>query len=130
MNKTILVIEDEDSQRKILCEYLISKGFSVLEALDGIEGLAIALREHPCLILLDVRMPKMDGMTMMHKLRSDAWGKKAPIIILSNYDTSDTNLFQIILDEPAFYLLKADSSLDLVFEKVQEVLNQCKKIKS
>lgn len=127
MNKTILIVEDEESQRKILSEYLTSKGFSVLEALDGVEGLEIGLREHPDVILLDVRMPKMDGMTMMHKLRNDPWGKTASIIILSNYDTSDTNLFQIILDEPSFYLIKSNSSLDLVFEKVQEILSNKKK---
>lgn len=122
MNKTILLVEDEESQIKILSDYLAKKEFSILEAKDGIEGLEIALREHPDIILLDVRMPKMDGMTMMHKLREDAWGKKASIIILTNYDTSDTNLFQILVDEPALYLVKSNSSLDLIFEKIEEVL--------
>lgn len=126
MNKTILLVEDEESQIKILSDYLAKKGFSILEAKDGIEGLEIALREHPDVILLDVRMPKMDGMTMMHKLREDAWGNKASIIILTNYDTSDTNLFQILVDEPALYMVKSNSSLDLIFEKIEEVLSSKK----
>lgn len=122
MKSTILIVEDEESQRKILSDYLSKKGFETLEAGDGVEGLNLALTKHPDLILLDVRMPKMDGMTMMHKLREDSWGKKASIVILTNYDTNDTHLFQIILDEPAFYLVKSNSSLDAIFEKLNEVL--------
>lgn len=122
MKKTILIVEDEVSQRKVLSAYLTKKGFSILEAADGEEGLTIALAQHPDVILLDVRMPKMDGMTMMHKLRADEWGKTVSIIILSNYDTSDTHLFQIILDEPSFYLIKSNVSLDLIFEKLKEVV--------
>lgn len=127
MKKTILLIEDEESQIKILSEYLLKNNFSILEARDGVEGLQIALKEHPDIILLDVRMPKMDGMTMMHKLREDEWGKTASIIILTNYDTSDTNLFQILVDEPALYLVKSNSSLDLIYEKINEVLGSGKK---
>lgn len=88
----------------------------------GVEGLKIALREHPDLILLDVRMPKMNGMTMMHMLRKDPWGKTAAIIILTNYDTNDAQLLQISIDLPSYYLLKANSSLEHIFEKIQEIL--------
>lgn len=122
MKNNILLVEDEGSQVKILRDYLVKKGYTVLEARDGAEGLEIALKKHPDLILLDIRMPKMNGLTMMHKLREDAWGKNACIIILTNYDTSDTNLFQILIDEPALYLIKSNSSLNLISEKVNEVL--------
>lgn len=118
----ILIIEDEESQRTALCDNLTRKGFSILEAGDGVEGLRLALSEHPDIILLDVRMPKMDGMTMMHKLREDAWGKKAPIIILTNYDTSGTQIAQITTDQPAYYLTKANSTLEDILEKIQVVL--------
>ena len=122
MKYTLLIVEDEGAQRKILHDYLIEKGFLVLEARDGVEGLQTAIDKHPDVILLDVRMPRMDGMTMMHKLREDSWGKNAAIIILTNYDTSDAHLFQIIIDEPSFYIVKSNSSLDLIFEKLQEVI--------
>jgi CheY-like chemotaxis protein len=123
----ILVVEDEESQRKILHESLNQKGFSVLEAKDGTEGLLIALREHPDIILLDVRMPKMDGMTMMHRLRKDPWGKNASIIILTNYDTNDDQLSQISIDHPSYYLIKSNTPLDMILEKIQEVLDSKKK---
>jgi len=130
MKSTILIVEDEESQRKILSDYLNKRGFETIEARDGVEGLEAAISKHPDLILLDIRMPRMDGMTMMHKLREDSWGKKAAIVILTNYDTSDTHLFQIILDEPAFYLVKSNSSLDAIFEKLQELINSKNQEKS
>ena len=118
----ILIVEDDATQRKALSDTLIQKGFSVIEAKNGVEGLETALREHPDVILLDVRMPDMDGMTVMHKLREDTWGKKALIIILTNYDTSGDQLRQITTDSPAYYLIKANTSLEAVFEKIQEIL--------
>ena len=118
----ILIVEDEESQRKALRDNLTREGFFILEARDGVEGLSTALREHPDIILLDVRMPKMDGMEMMHKLRKDTWGKEATIIILTNYDTNDTQLKQIITDQPSYYLLKASSRLEDILEKIREVL--------
>ena len=130
MKSTILIVEDEESQRKILSDYLNKRGFDTIEARDGVEGLEVAISKHPDLILLDVRMPRMDGMTMMHRLREDSWGKKASIVILTNYDTSDTHLFQIILDEPAFYLVKSNSSLDAIYEKLQELIAAKKEVKS
>jgi len=123
----ILIVEDEEAQRKPLRDKFAQKGYFTLEARDGVEGLEAALREHPDIILLDVRMPKMDGMTMLHKLREDAWGKKASVIILTNYDTSDTQLLQITTDLPSYYLIKANSSLEEILEKIEEELEFKKK---
>ena len=125
----ILTIEDDTSQRKIICENLIHRGYSVLEAGNGSEGLKIALREHPDLILLDVRMPIMDGMTMMQKLREDAWGKSASIIILTNYDADDKQISQITRDMPTYFLLKVDNPIERILEKIQELL-ESKEIKN
>ena len=123
----ILIVEDEEAQRKPLRDKFAQKGYFTLEARDGVEGLEAALREHPDIILLDVRMPNMDGMTMLHKLREDAWGKKASVIILTNYDTSDTQLLQITTDLPSYYLIKANSSLEEILEKIEEELEFKKK---
>lgn len=122
----ILLVEDEEAQRKALRNSLAQKGFAILEAMDGVEGLEIARRERPDIILLDVRMPKLDGMAMMHKLRADPWGKKASIIILTNYDTNDEQLFQLASDQPSYYLIKANSPLESILEKIQEVLESKK----
>ena len=63
--------------------------FSVLQATNGEEGLTVALRDHPNLILLDIIIPVMDGMTMLRKLREDAWGKDVPVILLTNLNDAE-----------------------------------------
>lgn len=123
----ILIVEDEISQRKALADSLTRNGFTILEARDGVEGLQVALREHPDLLLLDIRMPRMDGMTLMHKLREDAWGKKVSIMILTNYDINDVQLSQITIDLPTYYLLKANNTLEDIVEKIQEILEEREK---
>ena len=65
----ILIVEDEMIINKMYAEELRSQGFLVLTATNGGEGLELALREKPNLILLDILMPIMDGLTMMSKLR-------------------------------------------------------------
>lgn len=82
--KKILVIEDERAILELFANQLEDKDITVLSAKDGKEGLLLALKDHPDLILLDLVMPKMDGITMLKKLRSDTWGSIVPVIILTN----------------------------------------------
>jgi CheY-like chemotaxis protein len=123
----ILVVEDDLTQRRILVDNLKEKGFIVLEANDGVEGLRISLHEHPEIILLDIRMPRMDGMTVIHKLREDNWGSKALIIILTNYDTNDEQVSQVTVDHPSYYLIKANNPMENIIEKIEELLSSSKK---
>ncbi len=126
-NRKILVIEeveDEASLRKVLHDKFTREGFNVFEAKDGIEGLDIATREHPDLILLDIIMSKMDGLTMMQKLREGGeWGKNVPVVILTNLSADDDKINRMITEyEPAYYLVKADHSMDDLVEKIRERL--------
>lgn len=73
--KKILIVEDEESLLKTLGEKFTLEGFEVVKAQNGVEGLRVALQEHPDLILLDIVMPVMGGMEMLGKLRQDDWGK-------------------------------------------------------
>ena len=120
--KIILITDDDEALRRMYRIKLAKEGFRLLEAADGEEGLKVALENHPDLILLDVKMPKLDGMGVMKKLREDAWGRQVPIIIISNSDSSDDAIREIGRDEPAFYLLKPNYSLQDVVEKIREVL--------
>lgn len=118
---TTLIVEDEPAMLRALTETLTRAGFTVLEAHNGQEGLAVALREHPDLILLDLIMPVMDGMTMLRQLREDAWGKTAPVIILTNL--SDAAKASEALQHHAFdFLVKSDWKLEDVVRKVRERL--------
>ena len=121
--KKILIVEDETSLRNALCEKLTREGFAILEAKNGEEGLEVALREHPDLILLDIIMPVMDGMTMLKKLREDAWGKNAKVIILTNLSDND-KMAEAITQGTFDCLIKSDRTLEDVVKKVKERLGE------
>src|SRR5687767_1816899 len=77
----ILIVEDEAPVRNVLTRCLELTGFSVLQASDGEAGLAMALREHPDLVILDVDLPQLDGVTVCARLRERSFG--APILMLT-----------------------------------------------
>jgi len=81
MTTRILVVEDEEPLRLALCDALRAEGFEVLEAADGEAGLALALREGPEVVLLDLMLPKRDGFAVLKALRADRL--QAAVIILS-----------------------------------------------
>jgi len=82
--RKVLIVEDELPLRDGLGDKLAGKGFEVLKAANGKEGLNVALNNHPDIILLDVLMPEMDGIAMLKTLREDVWGKDAKVILWSN----------------------------------------------
>lgn len=122
--KKILIVEDEIDMREALVDELTRSGFATLIAKNGKEGLASALRDRPDLILLDIIMPEMDGMAMMKQLRTDAWGKTVPIIILTNASANDKILQGVVADEPSYYLVKSDWNLADVVGRIKEVLDK------
>lgn len=120
----ILIVEDELVINKAYADELRDEGFLVLTATNGRDGLELALREKPDLILLDILMPIMDGLIMMDKLREkDLYGKNVPIILLTNLSASEEKIIQAITkNEPAYYLVKSDWDLSQVLEKIKERL--------
>ena len=80
-NERILIVEDEQAMRQVLGDALERQGYRVLSAVNGADGLDMALREQPDLIVLDVMMPKLDGFTVFQELRS--LGNKTPILMLT-----------------------------------------------
>ncbi len=122
--KTILIIEDEAPMLKVLSETLTENSFEVIQSTNGQDGLALALQKHPQIILLDILMPKMDGQTMLHKLREDDWGKTVPVVVLSNISPdNDSDLQAIIQNQPAYYFMKSNIKLDELVEKIKELLS-------
>jgi len=117
---TILIIEDEKSLRGAIVDILRLKDFLSLEARNGREGVKLALENHPDLILLDLIMPEMDGMTALKKIREDMWGKKVPIIILTNLSATNEHPVD---DEVTHYLIKSDWKLHSIIKKLEEILN-------
>lgn len=89
-NKTILLVEDDKALVEMYCAKFREEGLTYLTAENGEDGLAIARKESPQVVLLDIMMPKMDGFMVLEELRKDSKTKDLPIIMLSNLgQTSD-----------------------------------------
>ena len=86
---TILVIEDYTDSRTLLSSLLRAKGYKVVEARDGKEGLLQANRVTPDLILMDLAMPEMDGVEAPRQLRQRNTLSRTPIFAISAYATAD-----------------------------------------
>jgi DNA-binding response OmpR family regulator len=123
MLKKILIIEDERSLRDALTDILRSKNFLPLAAKNGKEGVEMARKKHPELILLDLIMPEMDGMAAFKKIRATAWGAKVPIIILTNLSaTSERAMTDIVSHAATYYLIKSDWKLHDLVKRIEEIL--------
>lgn len=121
--KTILIVEDEKSLRNAIADVLRLKNFLPLEAKNGKEGVKLALAKHPDLILLDIIMPVMDGVTALKKIRADSWGAHVPVIILTNLSaTSEQLVNDVVTSMPMSYLIKSDWKLHDVVDKIEENL--------
>jgi len=83
MAKKVLVVDDELDMRIFITTLLETNGYKPLSAVDGEEGLVIARKEKPALVILDVMMPKESGINMYRQLRNDPDLKEIPVIMLS-----------------------------------------------
>ena len=88
MTKRILVVEDTEDNRQIVRDLLESAGYELIEALDGLEGVAAAEREHPDLILMDIQLPGIDGYEATRRIRAVPALATVPIIAVTSYALS------------------------------------------
>ena len=120
--RKILVIDDEESFSNLVKESLDSKIYIVDTALDGVSGLKKISESKPDLILLDLNMPGMDGMTFLKALRGNNDNRDIPVIITSNLSSMDKITEGVVLGVRG-YIVKSNESLkqitktiDLVFK--------------
>jgi two-component system cell cycle response regulator DivK len=88
MSKRILVVEDQEDNRRIMRDLLSASGYAYIEATTGDEGLAAAQREKPDLILMDIQLPGMDGYEVTRRIKADPALKHVPIIAVTSYALS------------------------------------------
>lgn len=103
MSKQILIIEDNHDLADSLVDILTIDDQQVTAAMSGKEGLEIAFRTHPDLIILDIRMPDMNGYQVFQKLQGDDWGKGAKVIVLTASESLENISKNIQL--PSKYIL-------------------------
>lgn len=112
--KTILVVDDEESIMELLVYNLQKEGYNTLQAYDGVSAVEIALKEKPDLILLDVMLPKMDGISVCKRIR---YSFNVPILMISAKDTE--------LDKVVGLEMGADDYITKPF-KIREVMARIK----
>ena len=81
--KTILVIEDNDLNMKLIKTLLKLKNYQTIEAVDAETGIQLAREHHPDLILMDIQLPGMDGLTATRVIKNDSAMKDIPVVALT-----------------------------------------------
>jgi two-component system, cell cycle response regulator DivK len=88
MSKRILVVEDQEDARRIVRDLLAASEYELVEATTGEEGLALAERERPDLILMDIQLPGMDGYEVTRRIKANPALSHIPIIAVTSYALS------------------------------------------
>lgn len=86
--KTILYVEDNEANRKLVRLLLANTTYQLIEAYDGEEGVAKALEARPDLILMDVQLPKISGLEATRRLRAETATADTPIIVITSFALS------------------------------------------
>jgi two-component system cell cycle response regulator DivK len=88
MSKRILVVEDQDDNRRIIRDLLASAGYELIEATDGEAGVRMAESERPDLILMDIQLPVLDGHEATRRIKAEPELRAIPIIVVTSYALS------------------------------------------
>jgi DNA-binding response OmpR family regulator len=88
--KKILIIEDEKILSEMYRDVFIQAGFEVLSAIESKQGLRLARKENPDLIVLDILLPGKNGISFLEKLKKDDKISSIPVVVFTNYDGTDT----------------------------------------
>jgi CheY-like chemotaxis protein len=127
-SKLVLLVEDESDLRMVLKNELLRVGVEVIEAENGKQGLDLAVEKKPKIILLDVVMPVMDGITMLRELRLNYKMTDIKVILLTNL-SDITNVAGAMALGADGYFVKSNESLKDIVSKVLEYINNEPKTK-
>ena len=117
----ILIVEDNEKNRKLIRDVLQVKGYQTLETETAEEGHTLAVERHPALILMDIQLPGMDGITALKQLRANPITKTTPVIAITA--SAMTNNRQAMLAEGFDGYQSKPISLKDFLEEVRRVLN-------
>ncbi len=121
-NVKILLVEDDAFLAGVYATKFELEGFSVLLASDGEQGLKMAEKHVPDLVLLDILMPKMDGFEMLHRIKLDPKLEHIPVVMLTNLGQKE-DVERCLKDGAADYLIKAHFVPGEAVKKVKRILN-------
>lgn len=116
--KSVLIIEDSPYLAESLVDMIGIGGFNATVASSGREGAMMAITHKPDLILLDIRLPDIDGYEVYRRIREDKWGAKANIMVLTASESVE-NISKNIDLPPEMVLFKPDWSVKDLLEKIE-----------
>ena len=120
-NSTILLVEDDPTLIEIYKMKFTEDGYQVTVATSGVEGLAVAVREVPQIILLDIILPEMDGFAVLEALKKEPKTKDIPVLLLSNLG-QDSDIAKGKKLGAADYLVKANFTPSQLADKIKSIL--------
>jgi DNA-binding response OmpR family regulator len=122
-NSNVLLIEDDEAIREMYRLKFANKKIDISVAEDGVQALKLALRLRPFLVLLDLRIPTIDGVEVLRKLRRYEWGREMKVIVLTNISESEAPkpLAKLGYD---YYMIKAHSTPTKVVNLVKQFLSE------
>ena len=120
--KKILIVDDEEDVRDMLHFSLSSMGYDVLDAEDGMKALQIFRDAHPQIVLTDIKMPSMDGIELLKRLRESEQHAKTPILMLTSLGREEDIVRAFNLGA-SDYLTKPFSPVELL-ARVQRLLRR------
>jgi two-component system, cell cycle response regulator DivK len=88
MSRRILVVDDQEDNRRILRDLLTASGFEVIEGTTGEEGVTLAVDERPALILMDIQLPGIDGYEATRRIKAKPELAATPLIVVTSYALS------------------------------------------
>jgi len=121
-NKTILIVEDSPYLSESLVDMIRMRGFEPITASTGKAGVELAINHKPDLILLDIRLPDIDGYEVYRRIRENDWGAEAKIIVLTASESTE-NISKNINLPPELILFKPEWSVKDLLSKIAEQLD-------
>jgi two-component system alkaline phosphatase synthesis response regulator PhoP len=118
----ILLVEDDPMVVRMYQRKLTKDGFRVTLAFNGEEGLAALMKERPDIILLDIMMPKMNGIEMLKRIKADPVLKNIPVVILTNLGDRPEDVQKCKELGAEDYWVKANVSLKEVVDRTNKIL--------
>jgi two-component system, cell cycle response regulator DivK len=124
MSQRILVVEDQEDNRRIIRDLLMSAGYELVEAADGEAGVRLAETERPDLILMDIQLPVLDGHEATRRIKQNQELHAIPIIVVTSYALSGDDAKAMAAGADA-YVAKPFSPRQLL-SKIRELLPETK----
>lgn len=116
----VLIADDDDDNREMYVGYLSANGFRVAEARDGAEASKLAKQLRPAIVVLDLHMPRVDGIAATQRIRRNPKTRKTPILVLTAYDAQE----QDALEAGANAVCVKPCMPDELLARIQRLLRQ------